>query len=226
MASLNQIATFMCLKRLTFLSVGLPILILCMLSCTNEKHTVQTEEIEQETEGALTLKKNLKSARLHSIVEKEEKEYAEFLESDKDSFYLPGVWHSSEYVGSGYSDVYVFYDDNTFVYYASQMACDKRLVSFSGRWKSNGGNLNLSVLEKIQLIGGKLVHEDGGSCGSDSVLVDAEAKKIKVSPAEKMTIKLSKVYYEPEEDLGRKTMLFNAIRFWRISVNPNEFEFY
>jgi len=223
MASLKIIAALICLNRFCVFSIA--VFLLFLFSCNNEKNTMkQNEEIEQESEVAFTLKKKLKSARLHSIVEKEEREFAKFSEADKDNFYMPGVWHSSDCVGSGYSDLYVFYDDNTFAYYASQMACDKRLVSFSGSWTNNGSNLNISISQRIVLTGGKLIYEDGGSCGSDSVLVGAVEKTIKISPPEKKTIKLSNVYYEPEEDLGRKTMLFNGIRHWRISIYPKEFD--
>jgi hypothetical protein len=156
--------------------------------------------------------------------EKEDSVNQEFKRHDQDSFYMVGVWHASDCVGSGYSDLYLFYDDGTFMYFENQMDCSNRLISLEGMWKNKSNILTLTIRKKTIWTGGKLLPVTGGSCGSDSMLVDAKEKVILLSPHETKKVTLSSVYYE--EDLNRKTMKFDKTRFWRIYNNPEEFEYY
>lgn len=149
--------------------------------------------------------------------------YNALVQLDKDSFFMVGVWHASDCVGSGYSNLYVFYENGNFIYFENQMDCSNRMISFQGDWKNNGNLLILTIRKKTMLTGGKLIPVRDGSCGSDSMLVGAKEKEFAVSPSEIKTIKLSKVYYE--DDLGRKTMLFDKTRYWRIFILPEEFEY-
>jgi hypothetical protein len=145
-------------------------------------------------------------------------------EPDKDIFFIPGVWHACEGVGSGYCELFQFFTNGSFVFNNNQMSCDQRLISYSGSWSIAKDMLTLNIKEKKMLVGGKLVSTNGeGSCGSDSMLIDTKEKVLKVSPPGKEIIKLSKIYYEKE--LGRKTMLFNKSRYWRINIRTDEFNY-
>lgn len=148
--------------------------------------------------------------------------YEMLVKLDKDSFFIVGVWQDSDCIGSGWSDTYQFFLDGTFIFHSNQMDCSSRLISHSGKWTSQNNTIQLTIIEKTVWEGGKLVKTNGdGSCSSEFELVGAIMKTYQLSSPVQDQIQMNNISYEQE--LGRKTMLFNGVRYWRMSVLPEDY---
>src|SRR5688572_12504300 len=90
---------------------------------------------------------------------------------------LRGVWQDSPKMASGWSDTFQFFEDGHFVFNHNQMNCEKRELSYSGRWGISQGDLTLQVESRRILEGGHL-EEALGSCASEKELVDAEQRVV------------------------------------------------
>jgi hypothetical protein len=128
---------------------------------------------------------------------------------------LVGVWQDSENLGSGWSNTFLFFGDGTYKFYANQMDCAKRLMSYYGKWKVSGVEdaILLTIESKVMIEGGRMEKADG-SCGSDSMLTGGTEKIIAVSPNEEMDYSISKVYTDETKGLARKFIYIDAMKYW------------
>ena len=135
---------------------------------------------------------------------------------------LVGIWQDSPVVAAGWTDTYLFYSDGKFVFNYSQMVCDSRDVSFSGIWElRDEGKLNLTIKSKTMIVGGTLV-KASGSCASEYEIEGGEEKIIELTNPENISIILSDFTIDTENhSIG--TMLFNGVRYWRMSNDPKNY---
>lgn len=135
---------------------------------------------------------------------------------------LVGIWQNSPVVAAGWSDTYLFYSDGKFVFHYNQMVCDNREVSYCGTWEvKNEGNLILTIKSKTLIVGGSLV-KSSGSCASEYEIEGGEEKTIEITNPESLLITLSD-YTIDTENHSIGTILFNGVRFWRISNDPKNY---
>jgi hypothetical protein len=134
---------------------------------------------------------------------------------------LVGVWQDARVVASGWSNTFLFFNDGSFKYFYNQMDCSKRIVSYSGKWKVNEDELDLTVEQKTVIEGGHL-ELSNGSCGSDSMLVDGVEKKMKLEVPEEIIYSVSELYADTQDDIARVKVYIDAMPYWRFSDNPKE----
>ena len=134
---------------------------------------------------------------------------------------LVGVWQDERIVASGWSNTFLFFKDGTFIYFFNQMDCAKRTISYSGTWRVNEDELNLTVERKNVIEGGRLVPSDG-SCASDSMIVDGVEKIIKLDVPEEIVYSVSEIYTDNQDDISRIKIYIDAMPYWKFSDNPQE----
>jgi hypothetical protein len=134
---------------------------------------------------------------------------------------LIGVWQDERIVASGWSNTFLFFNDGNYKYFYNQMDCSKRIVSFSGKWKVNEDELDLTIEQKKVIEGGHLVPSNG-SCGTDSMLVDGVEKIVKLELPEEIIYSVSELYAETQDDIARVKIYIDAMPYWRFSGNPQE----
>lgn len=88
------------------------------------------------------------------------------------SLALRGVWQRIPEFASGWTAAYQFFSDGRFVFHSSEMDCQTRLASYSGRWSVADTLISLVADTQTTREGGDL-EEAMGSCGSDSSLEGA-----------------------------------------------------
>lgn len=137
---------------------------------------------------------------------------------------IPGLWHAMPNLGSGYAEVYQFFDDGTFIFNYNQMDCAKRTISFSGTWNEGKGQIILTKTERTDWEGGTLV-ESMGSCGTPMELIDATLKTTKISPAEAVTLKISEMREGDEDDIYQTVMEIDGETYWKQSDNPEDYNY-
>jgi hypothetical protein len=133
--------------------------------------------------------------------------------SEPDS--LTGVWQDSENLGSGWSNSFLFFGDGNYSFFANQMDCSKRLMSYSGKWKISGEEeaIFMTIDERVIIEGGRMEKADG-SCASDSMLVGGVQKTVKVTPEENVDYAISKVYKDNASGIERKFIYIDAMKYW------------
>jgi len=140
-------------------------------------------------------------------------------QSSNDS--LIGVWQDDRIVASGWSNTFLFFKDGTFKFFFNQMDCAKRTVSYSGMWKVNEDELNLTIEQKTIIEGGHLEPSDG-SCGTDSMIVDGVEKAVNLETPEEVIYSVSEIYTENQDDIQRIKIYIDAMPYWKFSDNPQE----
>lgn len=136
-------------------------------------------------------------------------------------FPILGLWHSSDVLGSGYSDVYLFYDNGDYYFYYSQMDCDNPNIMHSGKYFFESDTILRLVKEKKSYIhDGILKPVIDGSCASDFYI---EGGEILEEYLENPILQNIRIYnhYKDEELYDVHTVKFDEVRFWRISSSPD-----
>lgn len=133
------------------------------------------------------------------------------LASSPDS--LVGVWQDSDVLGSGWSNSFLFFKDGTYGFFPSQMDCSKRLLAYYGKWKINDDVMIITVTQRVILEGG-VMEKSTGSCGSDSTLIGATEKTVKVKPKEELEYSVSKIYYDNSSGNERRFVYIDGMKYW------------
>jgi hypothetical protein len=140
---------------------------------------------------------------------------------------LVGLWQDYDNIASGWTDTYQFFPNGNFIFRYNQMDCDRRNISFSGRWYLlENRMLELDIFQREIMIGGHL-EQSFGSCGTDSALVGAKLQVQKLSPA--MELKLGLEIIEtvlsgrPDSGKERKRMKIGGKYFFKMKDDPNKY---
>ncbi len=133
---------------------------------------------------------------------------------------LPGVWHNSTCVGSGYSQLYALYPDSSFRWRESQMDGVARTRERWGRWRFEGDCLILLVDSTLVWKGGENVPAEC-SVGTDEMLVGFSEEILHAVPPETLEVRITDLELDTadeNEDLPADLwgMDFDGARFWRI----------
>lgn len=136
-----------------------------LLICSTAGSAFTADEAEL-FERRSEVRANLHAA--YDVICDGEKEILDFRLTD-----LTGFWHGSPSVGSGYSNLFLLFDDGSFVYRESSMDGSSRLRELSGRWLVEGNHLVLEADSAVFLEGGEIV-EPYASWGSDYVIEGAD----------------------------------------------------
>lgn len=143
------------------------------------------------------------------------------LKAQSSSDSLAGVWQDERIVASGWSNTFLFFKNGRFKFFYNQMDCSKRAVSYSGKWKVNEDELDLTVEQRTVIKGGHLEHSDG-SCASDSMIVDGVEKIIKLDVPEEIVYSVSEIYTDTQDDISRVKIYIDAMPYWKFSDNPQD----
>jgi hypothetical protein len=135
---------------------------------------------------------------------------------------LVGVWQDNNVVGSGWSNTYLFFNNGTYKFFYSQMDCAKRIVSHAGKWSIAGEVLSMEREEQRVIVGGQMILAQGGSCASDSILINGREKIISFSRPKISNVAVSRIYIDTAEDEYRPRMYIDAVPFWKFIDNPSD----
>jgi|GEM_PF-994921 len=146
-----------------------------------------------------------------------------------------GWWHGSPGVPAGFADRYYFGEDGTFIFITSDMDGATRERAFSGSWEESGGQVFLTVKNRIDLLGGN-PHPAWGSFGSDYV-IDGGTRVYTALAQEDffvMQYEISDVFivnfYTPfeeaaldceertETNFARRSVRINGRQFWFLGI--------
>lgn len=135
---------------------------------------------------------------------------------------LPGIWHNSTCVGSGYSELYALCPDGSYRWRESQMDGEARVRERWGSWTVAGDILVLAVDSVLVWEGGNMVPSEC-SVGTDSMLVGFTEVVLRPVPPDTVRVTIANLRMDtaddnpdlPEDLWG---MDFDGSRFWRIGV--------
>ncbi|NLP05591.1 hypothetical protein GX411_06550 [Candidatus Fermentibacteria bacterium] len=133
---------------------------------------------------------------------------------------LPGVWHNSTCVGSGYSEIYALCPDSSFRWRESQMDGMSRVREVRGTWSLAGDTLVLEADSVLVWEGGEVVPAEC-SIGTDSMLVGFIEAMHHPVPPDTLRVRISNLRLDTMDensDLPDNLwgMDFEGSRFWRI----------
>ncbi|RPH29908.1 MAG: hypothetical protein EHM93_16660 [Bacteroidales bacterium] len=140
------------------------------------------------------------------------------------SKYMIGIWQNSPEIASGWSDNYQFFSDGTFRFNFNQMDCQKRMIYYKGNWIVDKEIIQLTVKEKLIIVGGKMI-QSFGSCGSDSTLENGIEKRIVLDKPEikLIKIKILKKLYSSILATDMEHIKIDSIEFYRIENDPTKY---
>jgi hypothetical protein len=126
-----------------------------------------------------------------------------------------GVWHASPVLGSGWAERLALFDNETFIYAASQMDGETRLRFVSGEWAiSANGQLTLHCREALQWQGGKVVPATG-STGSKTELVNPVTVRAAYTPVLTLRIPIGAYVHDDSYPRPWKLFLPGSGALWR-----------
>ena len=130
-----------------------------------------------------------------------------------------GIWQAGPSVGSGMDDNFQFFADGKFRFNYNQMDGTKRILSYGGNWKISGVKLILTIEKMTVLIGGKWT-KSSGSIATEYEIEGGEILELKISPAKKLKLNLSKFI---KEELHQTTKI-DGVKYWKLSSDPKTYE--
>ncbi len=130
---------------------------------------------------------------------------------------LTGVWQASPSLGAGWNDAYQFFSDGRFRFHASQMNCAARERRREGSWRLDGPELVLETVEREVIVGGRELPATG-SCGSETEIVDGEARveSLFVPIESRLRVEMQ----PPDEESGRQRVKLDGRMFWKYDDDP------
>jgi len=140
---------------------------------------------------------------------------------------LLGQWQDMDFVGSGYSERWLFQSDGSFAHVPSQMSEElNRELCEHGTWQLDGNRLQLTVEHRIMLVGGTVEDSEEGQ-----YIDGADIQRQPVMPPETKTLTIggfgNAEYYDGEEFiLARETMVLDGVTWYEFSNQPDMFEVY
>lgn len=104
--------------------------------------------------------------------------------------------------------------------------CENREPRFSGTWKINKGILELSVIQRDVIEGGKIV-DSVGSC--DTMIEGGKVIYVRINPPRQVRYALSDLRLDKGINLVREpyqlmTIHIDGTPYWKFRDNPNEYE--
>ena len=133
---------------------------------------------------------------------------------------LIGIWQDAPVIGSGWSNVYRFYDSGKFIFNPNQMECDKRELERTGMWRIDGNSLILEIRTRTVLKGGKRV-EATGSCGSDGEIEGGREFVEKLKKPKIIKMKIGNLYFDRE--FKHSVIMLNGKRYWKHRDDPDDY---
>jgi hypothetical protein len=89
------------------------------------------------------------------------------------------TWQDAAEMGSGWSNVYVFFQDGTYLYRTNLMVCAQRDRGHAGQWNVSGGTLTLTPMVEYHHVGGEVVPDDT-SCADGFTIHGGEEHAISI----------------------------------------------
>ncbi len=131
---------------------------------------------------------------------------------------LTGFWHGSPSVGSGYSDLFLLFDDGNFAYRENSMDGSRRLRELSGRWRVEGSHLVLEADSAVFLEGGEIV-EPYASWGSEYVIEGADIAGRKLIGMEALRLPMDGYTSNYAESSGSADFEHLTVPYMRIGID-------
>jgi len=131
--------------------------------------------------------------------------------------HLVGVWHPSSIIPSARADVFVLFDDHSFIWDSSPMYIYDRLSQYSGNWKLEENTLVLNIDEYKWIAGGRIVPD---TMNYPNGLVDGTMKIIPTHDQPiQIRLPISENVLDPETAFefkpdGMARITFGNMQYW------------
>ncbi|GMQ61372.1 hypothetical protein [Vallitalea maricola] len=125
---------------------------------------------------------------------------------------LIGMWHASNQLGDGYTDMYTFNEDGTFKFQYSQYDRDREIIDYSGKWVVLGDKfLTLTIDTK------HILDTEVPSDGTGNQQENRKIKEIVLDTPEELNYSLDGLE-ETEESRFPLTIKINGNSYWKLSA--------
>lgn len=130
-----------------------------------------------------------------------------------------GIWQASPILGGAWGDTFQFFGNRRFIFNYNKMDCERRDISFEGRWQVTDGKLVLDKDSETEIIGGTF--QPDPVCGV--YIGGREEIKIFEAP-ERIEYDVSPISpYDATNDLSLPNLLIGSQRYWQLRTNPSDF---
>jgi len=132
---------------------------------------------------------------------------------------LVGCWHAAPGFPAGYAERYIFYTNYKFVFLQNQMDTTNPLRSYWGTWAMEDGQLIVTILHKLIIVGGEVVPDE--IYGED--LIGGIAETFKLDPPEVLiypfpTFEIDSVYFSSGEDEFSYKITIGEDDYWKLDM--------
>ena len=133
---------------------------------------------------------------------------------------LTGLWQiNNPRVGNGYAECFSFFADGTFIYQYDPSDDTRVIIKLKGKYRLDKGGLYLTVLSRVERVGGKILT---GAGGTDEYLFVYDNDKMKqvpeIAPKELDPLIISKVNIA-----NNKTDFYiNNRHYYKVEADPNK----
>ena len=133
-----------------------------------------------------------------------------------------GVWQiNSPRIGNGYAECLSFFRDGTFIYHYDPSDDTRIIISLKGKYRLDKTALYLTILSRIERVGGKILT---GAGGTDEYLFVFDNDKMKqvaeTAPKELDTLIISKVNVAN----NIIDIYINNRHYYKVATDPNKFK--
>jgi hypothetical protein len=133
---------------------------------------------------------------------------------------LIGLWQiNSPRVGNGYAECFSFFGDGTFIYQYDPSDDTRGIIKLKGKYRLDKGGLYLTILSRVERVGGKILT---GAGGTDEYLFVFDNDKMKqvteLAPKELDPLIISKV-----NTVNNKIDFYiNNRHYYKVATDPNK----
>ena len=133
---------------------------------------------------------------------------------------LTGVWQiNSPRVGNGYAECFSFFGDGTFVYQYDPSDDTRVIIKLKGKYRLDKGGLYLTILSRIERVGGKILT---GAGGTDEYLFVYDNDKMKQVP-ETAPKELDPLIITKVNMVNNKIDFYiNNRHYYKVEADPNK----
>jgi len=133
---------------------------------------------------------------------------------------LTGLWQiNSPRVGNGYAECFSFFGDGTFVYQYDPSDDTRVIIKLKGKYRLDKGGLYLTILSRIERVGGKILT---GAGGTDEYLFVYDNDKMKQVP-ETAPKELDPLIITKVNMVNNKIDFYiNNRHYYKVEADPNK----
>jgi hypothetical protein len=132
---------------------------------------------------------------------------------------LTGIWQfKNKEIGSGFTDTYQFFRNDTFIFNTSQFDGLQRVVSIKGKYEIKGDSLLLKLESTKERVGGSIVRSEINTLSDSWEIQDYKMVERKLPVTEKQNIVLEKC-----NNNEKACLLFDKRIYYKVDINPENY---